>query len=75
MLGRVVRLRRDWRAKWTPPQDKNSAIGAGGLGTFIFRGVAMVSDAVILAGAIPAALLAIAADLLLGWLERRLKVV
>ncbi len=50
-----------------------AAIGAGGLGTFIFRGVAMVSDAVILAGAIPAALLAIAADLLLGWLERRLK--
>jgi osmoprotectant transport system permease protein len=51
-----------------------AAIGAGGLGTFIFRGVAMVSDVVILAGAIPAALLAIAADLLLGWLERRLKV-
>lgn len=52
-----------------------AAIGAGGLGTFIFRGVAMVSDAVILAGAIPAALLAIAADLLLGWLERRLEIV
>lgn len=52
-----------------------AAIGAGGLGTFIFRGVAMVSDAVILAGAIPAALLAIAADLLLAWLERRLTVV
>ena len=52
-----------------------AAIGAGGLGTFIFRGVAMVSDAVILAGAIPAALLAIADDLLLGWLERRLKIV
>src|ERR1700737_1967254 len=51
-----------------------AAIGAGGLGTFIFRGVAMVSDAVILAGAIPAALLAIAADLLLGWLARRLKI-
>ena len=51
-----------------------AAIGAGGLGTFIFRGVAMVSDAVILAGAIPAALLAIVADLLLGWLERRLKI-
>jgi len=52
-----------------------AAIGAGGLGTFIFRGVAMVSDAVILAGAIPAALLAIFADLLLGWVERRLEVV
>jgi osmoprotectant transport system permease protein len=51
-----------------------AAIGAGGLGTFIFRGVAMVSDAVILAGAIPAALLAILADLFLGLLERRLKV-
>lgn len=51
-----------------------AAIGAGGLGTFIFRGVAMVSDAVILAGAIPAALLALAADGLLGLLERRLKV-
>ena len=51
-----------------------AAIGAGGLGTFIFRGVAMVSNAVILAGAIPAALLAIAADVLLAWLERRLRV-
>ncbi len=52
-----------------------AAIGAGGLGTFIFRGVAMVSNAVILAGAIPAALLAVLADLALGWAERRLKVV
>jgi osmoprotectant transport system permease protein len=51
-----------------------AAIGAGGLGAFIFRGVAMVSDAVILAGAIPAALLAIAADLSLSWLERHLKI-
>jgi len=51
-----------------------AAIGAGGLGTFIFRGVAMVSDAVILAGAIPAALLALVADFLLGLLERRLRV-
>ena len=52
-----------------------AAIGAGGLGTFIFRGVAMVNDALILAGAIPAALLAISADILLGQLERRLKVI
>lgn len=52
-----------------------AAIGAGGLGTFIFRGVAMVSNAVILAGAIPAALLAVLADLALGWAERRLRVV
>jgi osmoprotectant transport system permease protein len=51
-----------------------AAIGAGGLGTFIFRGVAMVSDVVILAGAIPAALLALLADFLLGLLERRLRV-
>ena len=51
-----------------------AAIGAGGLGTFIFRGVAMVNDTVILAGAVPAAFLAVLADLLLGWLERRLKV-
>jgi osmoprotectant transport system permease protein len=51
-----------------------AAIGAGGLGTFIFRGVAMVSDAVILAGAIPAAVLALAADGLLALLERRLRV-
>ena len=51
-----------------------AAIGAGGLGTFIFRGVALVSDALILAGAIPAALLALLADFLLGRLERRLRV-
>jgi osmoprotectant transport system permease protein len=51
-----------------------AAIGAGGLGTFIFRGVAMVSDAVILAGAIPAALLALAADFLLGRLEQMLRI-
>lgn len=51
-----------------------AAIGAGGLGTFIFRGVAMVSDAVILAGAIPAALLAILADISLALVERRLRV-
>ncbi|HYL83280.1 MAG TPA: ABC transporter permease [Candidatus Angelobacter sp.] len=52
-----------------------AAIGAGGLGTFIFRGVALVSDSLILAGAIPAAVLALLADFLLGLLERRLKVV
>jgi osmoprotectant transport system permease protein len=51
-----------------------AAIGAGGLGTFIFRGVAMVSDAVILAGAIPAALLALLADLFLALVERRLRI-
>jgi osmoprotectant transport system permease protein len=50
-----------------------AAIGAGGLGEFIFRGLAMVSDEVILAGAVPAALLAILADVGLGWVERRLQ--
>jgi osmoprotectant transport system permease protein len=51
-----------------------AAIGAGGLGVFIFRGVALVSNKLILAGAIPAALLAILADFLLGLLERRLRI-
>jgi len=50
-----------------------AAIGAGGLGEFIFRGLAMVNNQVILAGAIPAALLAIFADVGLGWLEKRLQ--
>jgi osmoprotectant transport system permease protein len=50
-----------------------AAIGAGGLGEFIFRGLAMVSDSVILAGAIPAALLALLADFGLGLLEKRLQ--
>lgn len=50
-----------------------AAIGAGGLGEFIFRGLAMVDDGVILAGAIPAAILALAADLGVGWLEKRLR--
>jgi len=49
-----------------------AAIGAGGLGDFIFRGLAMVDNRVILAGAIPAALLAIIADLLLGGIQRYL---
>jgi osmoprotectant transport system permease protein len=45
-------------------------IGAGGLGTFIFRGVSMVNSQVILAGAIPAAVMALAADFVLGRAER-----
>jgi len=49
-----------------------AAIGAGGLGVFIFRGVAMVSNPVILAGAIPAALLAIGVDVMLGLVEQGL---
>jgi len=50
-----------------------AAIGAGGLGEFIFRGLAMVNNGLILAGAIPAAMLALLADLGVGWVERRLK--
>ncbi len=49
-----------------------AAIGAGGLGEYIFRGLAMVNNQLILAGAIPAAALAISADVGLGWLEKRL---
>lgn len=49
-----------------------AAVGAGGLGVFIFRGVSMVNNSVILAGAIPAALLAIVADTALGLFERRI---
>jgi osmoprotectant transport system permease protein len=49
-----------------------AAIGAGGLGKYIFRGVDSVDSVMILAGAIPAAVLALVADLTLTWLERRL---
>jgi osmoprotectant transport system permease protein len=48
-----------------------AAIGGGGLGTFVFRGIAMADTKTILAGAVPAALMAIAADEALGWIERR----
>jgi osmoprotectant transport system permease protein len=51
-----------------------AAIGAGGLGELIFRGVASVDNGLVLAGAVPAALLALAADALLGLLEKRLAV-
>ena len=50
-----------------------AAVGAGGLGEFIFRGVAMVSNQLILAGAVPAAALALLADLVLWIIERRLR--
>ena len=49
-----------------------AAIGGGGLGTFIFRGIAMVDSNTVLAGAVPAAIIALFADGGLGWLERRL---
>ena len=50
-----------------------AAVGTGGLGEFIFRGLAMVNNQLILAGAIPAAALALLADLLLTLLERGLR--
>ena len=49
-----------------------AAVGAGGLGEFIFRGIAMVDNSVILAGAIPAAIMALVADLALGGIEKLL---
>jgi osmoprotectant transport system permease protein len=49
-----------------------AAIGAGGLGEFIFRGLSTVNNTLILAGAIPAALLALLADALLGFVEKGL---
>ena len=49
-----------------------AAVGAGGLGTFIFQGLTMVNNNVILAGAVPAAILAVLADAGFGWIERRL---
>jgi osmoprotectant transport system permease protein len=50
-----------------------AAVGAGGLGEFIFRGLALVSNQLILAGAIPAAALALLADFFLSVLENRLR--
>jgi osmoprotectant transport system permease protein len=51
-----------------------AAIGAGGLGVFIFRGIASVDNGQILAGAIPAAIMAIFADEGFGWIERKFAV-
>src|ERR1700692_887712 len=51
-----------------------AAVGAGGLGELIFRGVASVDNRLVLAGAVPAGLLALIADAGLGLLERRFKV-
>jgi osmoprotectant transport system permease protein len=51
-----------------------AAIGAGGLGELIFRGVASVDNGLVLAGAIPAALLALVADAGLGLLEKKMSV-
>jgi osmoprotectant transport system permease protein len=51
-----------------------AAIGAGGLGVFIFRGIAVVNNQLILAGAVPAAVIALIADLGIGWIENKLTV-
>jgi osmoprotectant transport system permease protein len=51
-----------------------AAVGAGGLGELIFRGVASVDNGLVLAGSIPAALLALSADGLLGLAEKRFSV-
>ena len=51
-----------------------AAVGAGGLGELIFRGLASIDNRLILAGAVPAALLALAADAALGLLERRFRI-
>lgn len=50
-----------------------AAIGGGGLGVFIFQGIATVNNQLILAGAIPSATIAIIADGAIGWLESQLK--
>jgi osmoprotectant transport system permease protein len=49
-----------------------AAIGAGGLGVFIYRGIATVDTSIILAGAVPAAIMALVADEGLEWIEKRL---
>jgi osmoprotectant transport system permease protein len=51
-----------------------AAIGGGGLGTFIFRGIATADLTTVLAGAVPAALMAIVADEVLEWAERHYSV-
>jgi osmoprotectant transport system permease protein len=51
-----------------------AAVGAGGLGELIFRGVASIDNRLVLAGAVPAALLALAADGVLGLFERWFRV-
>ena len=51
-----------------------AAIGGGGLGTFIFRGIATADLTTVLAGAVPAAVMAIIADEVLEWAERRYSV-
>jgi osmoprotectant transport system permease protein len=49
-------------------------IGAGGLGMYIFRGISMLDHTLILAGAVPSALLALSADMILGIIQRKIQV-
>jgi osmoprotectant transport system permease protein len=49
-----------------------AAVGGGGLGVFIFRGISTVNNELILAGAVPAAVIALSADFGLGLLEKNL---
>jgi osmoprotectant transport system permease protein len=51
-----------------------AAIGGGGLGTFMFRGIATADLTTVLAGAVPAAVMAIIADEVLEWAERHYSV-
>lgn len=51
-----------------------AAIGAGGLGELIFRGISVVNNQLILAGAIPAAIIALLADFAIAWMEERLTI-
>jgi osmoprotectant transport system permease protein len=51
-----------------------AAIGAGGLGIFIFRGIQTINNQLLLAGAIPSALMALIADFCLGFIEKRFQI-
>ncbi|MEP6919538.1 MAG: glycine betaine ABC transporter substrate-binding protein [bacterium] len=51
-----------------------AAVGAGGLGVFIFRGLRQYDNNLLIAGALPAALMALLADFSLGLLEKRFSV-
>ncbi|MER2091015.1 MAG: ABC transporter permease [Sporosarcina sp.] len=46
-------------------------VGAGGLGDVIYRGLQSYNNALVLAGALPVALLAIAFDFILKWVEKK----
>ena len=52
--------------------ERTLRLGGGGLGVFIFRGLAMADTNTILAGAVPAAIMALIADEVLEWIQRKL---